>query len=458
MAVQVKRGKHTFLVGMEWELAQDRSDAKALLKQAGNKARISIAPEGDERTWFGYAERSKKGLAAAAVVAEVLGDVIVAAPLQNGQVWLCATTQGMPVPSKDVVIDSDQLRGTLLEWMSYYPSASLFGDVNGAIGSAEEMWGRLESAIAGGELPKRKLKRLRVITPASARDRLVVLAIFSLFIGAAAGWHFFLRERPLSPQELAKRRAAGQAAQAAASERSRKEAPILAHFDAIEKRFAFWQTELKKDVLPWVAKIDDVPVFSHGHVASAGVCQADVCKVNWQARNPAPSVASRMKLEGFVVPQDPKSAQDAVVTSQFPVPAATRAESSAEPAQPAEKNMAIARWLLIDDLQTRLPRMSVTVDPFQPDTVPGVPAAGVPAFEVANTATVRANFSGAGASTALRDYVLHLQRHPVVIDRISFTVTTGAVSFDLEGRYVALNKPPQRPAVIEFEGERAILK
>ena len=71
MAVQVKRGKQTFLVGMDWEVAQDKSDAKALLKQAGKKSRIAISPTGDERTWFGYADRSQKGLAAAAVVAAV---------------------------------------------------------------------------------------------------------------------------------------------------------------------------------------------------------------------------------------------------------------------------------------------------------------------------------------------------------------------------------------------------
>lgn len=452
----IKRAKRSFLVGMEWELAQDKADARALLKQAGAKARITLAPQGDERAWIGYAERGQKGLAAAAVVAEVLGDVIVAVPVTDGRVWLCATTQGMPIPSKDVVVDAEEVRATLLEWMSYYPSAALYGDVNGAIGSVDEVWARLDGAIANGDLTKRRLKQLQVITPATTRDKLIVLAVFALFAAGVAGWHFFVREKPLTPQEMAKRRAAGQAMQSAAAERMRKEAPILAHFDAIEKRFAFWQAEMKRDALPWITKIDQIPVFSHGYAAASGVCQADKCTVDWQPKGPGASVAARLKLDGFVVPQDPKTAQDAMIKSEYQVTSGERA--SPPSASGAEKNMAIARWVLIDDLQTRLPGMAVTVDPFQPDVVPGVPAAGVAAFEVANTATVRANFAGAGASTAIKEYVRHLQRHPVVVDKISFTVTAGAVGFGLEGRFVALNPPFKRPAAIEFEGERAVFK
>ncbi|HWS26011.1 MAG TPA: type 4b pilus protein PilO2, partial [Xanthomonadales bacterium] len=225
MAVQIKRGKRSFLVGMEWELAQDKTDAKALLKRAGAKARIMLSPQGDDRAWIGYAERGQKGLATAALVAEVLGDVIVAAPAQAGRTWLCATSQGMPIPSRDVVIASEEVRDTLLEWMSYYPSASLYGDVNGAIGSVDDMWTRLEAAQDNGDLSKRRLKQLQVITPASTKDKLVLLGMVALIGGGLAGWHFFIREKPLTPQELAKRRAAGQALQSAAAERMRKEAP-----------------------------------------------------------------------------------------------------------------------------------------------------------------------------------------------------------------------------------------
>ena len=455
-AVQVKRGKLSFLVGMDWELAQDKGDAKALLKQAGKKARIELKPSGEDRIWFGYAERAQRGLAGAAVVAEVLGDVIVAAPLEDGQVWLCATSQGMPIPTKDVVIDADHVRATLLEWMSYYPAASIFGDVNGSIGSAEEMWGRIESAIASGELGKRRLKQLHVIKPASGRDQLIVFAAFALFIGAAAGWHFFLRERPLSASELAKRRANGQAAQAAAAQRLGKEVPIYAHFDAVDKRYAFWKAELQKDALPWVAQVDALPVFSNGYSAAAGECQGGACTVRWQMRGPVPSMAARLKLTGFVVPQDAKSAQDAAPTSTFPLAPTTRANAVTAPG--ADTSIVAARWLLMDDLQSRIPGMSVTVDPYQPDTVPGVGASGVPAFEVGNTAPVKASFAGTGASIALKAYIRHLQKHPVVIDRLSFVQNAGTVNFDLQARYVTLNPPPKRPTAIEWDGEKAILK
>lgn len=457
MAVQIKRGKRSFLVGMEWELAQDKTDAKALLKRAGAKARIMLSPQGDDRAWIGYAERGQKGLAAAALVAEVLGDVIVAAPAQAGRTWLCATSQGMPIPSRDVVIASEDVRDTLLEWMSYYPSASLYGDVNGAIGSVDDMWARLDAAQDNGDVSKRRLKQLQVITPASAKDKLVLLGIVALLGGGFAGWHFFLREKPLTPQELAKRRAAGQALQSAAAERMRKEAPVRAHFDAIDKRFEYWRTELNRDALEWISAIDQLPVFSYGYAAASGACQADKCVVEWQPKAPSPSAAARMKLAGFVVPQDPKTVQDSVIKTESSVTPRTRAQAPSSPSQ-AEKNLAAARWILIDELQTRLSGMTVTVDPFQSDLVPGVPAAGVPAFEVANTATVRANFAGAGASTAIKEYVRHLQKHPVVVDKISFAINGNSISFGLDGRFVALHPPFQRPAVIEFEGERAIFK
>ncbi len=458
MAEQVKRGKQTFLVGMDWEVAQDKGDAKALLKQAGKKSRIAISPTGDERTWFGYAERSQKGLAAAAVVAEVLGDVIVAIPLdgEGRRVWLCATTQGMPIPTKDVVVDTEQVRSTLLEWMSYYPGASIFGDVNGAIGSADEVWQRIEAAISSGELSKRQLKRLQVIRPASAGEQWLVFGIFAVLLALVAGWYFFLREKPMSAAELAKRRAAGNAAQAAAAERKSKEAPVYAHFDAIEKRHEFWKQELQKDVLPWLTQIDSLPVFSNGYVAANGSCEGAGCSVNWQMRGPLPSMAARLDLTGFVVSQDPKAVQDATPNSQFPVATAKRAEAVSPPV--ADKNIVAARWVLMDELQTRLPGMAVTVDPFQADTVAGVPAASVPAFEVGNTAAVKASFSGAGASTAIKAYVRHLQRHPVVIDRISFVQNGRTVNFDLQGRFVTLNALPKRPSAIEWDGQKAILK
>lgn len=456
MAVQIKRASLNFLVGMEWELAQDKGDAKSLLKQAGQKARIAISPSGDERTWFGYADRSQKGLAAAAVVAEVLGDAIVAAPLEDDQVWLCATSEGMPIPSRDVVIDASQLRSKFLEWMSYYPRATLYGDVNGAIASADEMWKRIEGAIDNGELSKRRLKQLQVIRPASARDKVIVIGIFALFVSAAAGWHFFLREKPMSQAELAKRRAANSAAQVAANERKSREVPIYAHFDAIEKRITHWKKELQKDVVPWVTQIDALPVSSRGYAAANGVCEGAACTVNWQMRGPLPSMAARMELEGFVLPQDPKTVQDAAPTSQFQAVPGVRAELVNVP--DANKNIVAARWVLMDELQTRLPGMSVTVAPFQPDVIAGVPAAGVLPFEVGNTASIKATFGGAGASTALKTYIRHLQRLPVVIERLTFSQNAGNVNFDLQARFVTLNAPPKRPSAIEWDGPKAILK
>ena len=455
-AVQVKRGKQAFLVGMDWELAQDKNDAKMLLKQAGKRSRIALKPAGDERTWFGYAERTQSGLAGAAVVAEVFGDVIVAVPLQDDQVWLCATSQNMPIPSKDVVIHNDLVRSTLLEWMSYYPAASIYGDVNGAVGSVDEVWERIEGAMASGELPKRQLKRLQVIKPVSGRDQLIVFSVFALFLGAVGGWYFFLREKPMSEAELARRRANGQAAQAAASLRKSKEAPIYAHFDAIAKRYAFWKDELQKDAMPWVQQVDALPVFSHGYTAASGECVAGGCTVRWQMRGPLPSMADRLKLDGFVVPADAKSAQDAAPTSQFPVAAASRPQA-VEPTG-HDKGIAAARWLLMDEIQSRIPGMTVSVDPYQADVVPGVAPSGVPPFEVGNTAPVRAAFSGPGASLALKAYIRHLQKHPVVIDKLAFVQNGASMNFDLQARFITLNPPPKRPTAIEWDGERAILK
>lgn len=460
MAVQVKRDKRTFLVGMEWELAQDKEDAKSLLKQSGNKGRVAITPPGDDRTWFGYAEASQKGIAAAAVVAEVLQDAIIAAPLPNGQVWLCATAQGMPIPSHDLVIDGDVelVRSRVLEWMGYFPGAAIYADVNGASGTAEEMWQRIDAAIVAGDLSKLQLKRLQVIKPASGAQLVVVLAVVAVIAAGAGGWHFFLREKPLSAAELAKRRAAGQAAQTAASERMRKEAAIYAHFDAIDKRQLFWKDALKKDALAWLAQIDKLPVVSNGYMVERGECNEGGCTIKWKPRGPAPSMAARLKLDGFVPPQDPKTAADAEASSHFAVSLGTRAkEIVIAPEQ--DKNLAAARWALMDDLKIRLLGMTLSVEPFTPDMVPGVPAAGVPAFEAGNTALIHAGFSGPGAATTLRGYMNYLQERPVVIDKISFEQTNvGALNFKLQARLLTLNAPPKRPIAIEFDGEKAILK
>lgn len=185
----IKRGKYDFLIGASWHMSQDKTDLKELMAANAGKSRVMLMA--NEAAWVGFDPDGKNpAIAAALAFAAVFPDLLVVEHMPDDRFWLCAIHQGMPAPGRDQVVDAAEVRGILLDWISYFPTAAIYGDVEGALGSADAAWQRVLEAIKSKEITSQQLRNFRVKRVLTKLDYIKIFSAIGVLLGLGLGsWY-----------------------------------------------------------------------------------------------------------------------------------------------------------------------------------------------------------------------------------------------------------------------------
>lgn len=458
MAQIVTRGKRHFAVGLHWHIAQDKADARRMLKEEGGGGmRVSLQSDGDDRIWFGMSTRlAHEAYAAAAMAAAVFPNVIAAIPLGDGNVWLCATSDGMPLPTKDVICDEQGWWAELHDWMSLFPSATIYGEVNGALGSAEEFWQELERAIEGDSLltakQLRQMKLKRTFTPADVAKGLAAL---SLAAGMAFGaWHLaqLLTKVEVVPEVIKQAPVFDNSQQKEEERRKQLESAIAAHHGQAIAMHQGLRSALSQSPEPWIAFAMKLPAYSNGYKPERVSCEQQGCVLTWTAKNPRfVRETDKFELPG-IDRQSIAGGSGTTPTSRFDV---AQAQINRSVAYQDLDNLdnALLRARLQDEF--KVAGVSVTIEPVQDVVVAGVIEAGLPDRIVAKTANIRMVFTGINGEKLLNKFINDLGSYPFAIDRYATAGTGMNSTTELGVRMILLSNQPAEYERTEWFGDPA---
>lgn len=346
--------KTSIAVGLEWSLHESLSQAKRAL---GGKKKILVARKLISGECVqGVCEAPAKAgklQAGALLVAAAANDALIYHPLGDGNAWICAIREGIPLHGYDQVTDEDTAKMTLAEVMSYVPTADIYGDIPGARGTLQDLLAPLSA---------KDKKAAQLGAPDSLLGPLLLVFAVLLLLAVLGGAYFFYKKYAAYSQlsEMQVRN----------EEEMRR---LRAEFEAkvAQERAVFWHSRSPAAQFAlWFDVLRQLPPSVEGWVPSAFNCDPAACQVSWK-RDPRalPSASTRLPGEGADKSFNPNRTEN---NTRFPLPALAPVPHVSGPQD-------IDRYLL--DLIPRLPTLTLTVLPVRnaitvapPPNVPGLVA------------------------------------------------------------------------------------
>jgi hypothetical protein len=136
--VQISGIQKPVAVALDWAALTgttgERKEIEQLSKEHGSKIGCLVSDDESSTTVLGLAaERSAGTYCGAAWLAAAVGraSVVLAEPLSDGRVWVCAIKNGTPVQRRDQVTTEEQLHETLKEFLGYDEDAKIFSTIEG---------------------------------------------------------------------------------------------------------------------------------------------------------------------------------------------------------------------------------------------------------------------------------------------------------------------------------------
>ncbi|MBI1891895.1 MAG: type 4b pilus protein PilO2 [Burkholderiales bacterium] len=283
-------------VGLEWTLHDTVSEAK---KAVAGKSNILLARkvisgecvQGICKTPV----KNKKLQAGALLAAAAANDVLIFHSLGDGNVWVCAVREGIPLHGFDVVVDENSAKAKFAEVMSYVPTAAVYGDLSGAKGSLADLFADLTSAD----------KKAAALAAPDNPVVIVTLVAIIVVLGTAATFMYrFFENKTADPI----------ARQMQNNEETRR-ARMAFENEIKRARQDFWHAPSpSRQFDVWYELLHSLPVSVNGWTPSAFNCDAAVCKVTWK-RDDRALFAAVADLPGTPVPQPFNAAMKESVTS-----------------------------------------------------------------------------------------------------------------------------------------------
>lgn len=297
-------------IGIEWELHESLKKAKLSLK---GKKKIIFARKMvgvDCIQGFVEASQGRRGLRAGALmVAAAAENALVYHPLGDGQAWVCAVRDGIPLSGFDVVASEDAARNMLTEAMSYIQGADIYGDVPGAAKSLPE----LLAAVSKKEASKYLLR-----SPSGGMVN-VLLGLVALTLAGGA---------VIAIQQYEARSAAEKSMMAMAmdqlrgqQERERRLAVQRGEFEAkvAAVRATYWHAvPPAEQYAQWWAVYRQIPLSAQGWLPFEVECDVSICRAKWMRKDARALPSAAVTLPGTI---EQITENDAITA--FPVPAVT---------------------------------------------------------------------------------------------------------------------------------------
>lgn len=258
--------KTSIALGVEWTLHESITQAK---RAVSGKKKILVARKIISGECVqGICEAPQKGgkwQAGALLVAAVANDALVYHSLGDGNAWVCAVREGIPLHGFDIVVDEETAKMTLAEVMSYVPSADIYGDIPGAKGSLEDLFALLTA--------KDKRSAQLVVPDSLVTVLLLVLGLLGL---AGALFFGFLYYQKFSSM-------ANSAALQLKSEEELRKARAEFEAEVAKQREIFWYAASPQAQFAlWFDVLHKLPLSVNGWVPSSFSCDVNNCQVGWK--------------------------------------------------------------------------------------------------------------------------------------------------------------------------------
>jgi hypothetical protein len=427
-------------VEFEWQLARDQREAKAKLKQFKRKWYGRVVGDGGDIALgedTGAGDRASNVLCGATLVAMAAPQAFVyhALPAQDDQdqeVWICGIRDGLPLHGFDAILPVADARAKYIEFVSFNSAAQVYGNLNEAKESLEQLVERV---------PDKQRKHAVLVRHGISAAVLAVLMCLPFALGALLFSYYKFeeaRERErLSTLEMIKRRTATEA-------HMKRLADMKVAFDAevAAKKFELqMQAEPARMVDIWVDTLSNqVPLSFKGWQPLTANCVKTVCTLTW--RPTAQALPAHIpELPGEAVSTTPNAPTTALKVQGAPLSTRQRVNRrfDLDLLSFGKATGTVATVTLRGE-----PRV-VQVTPPQELAQQGV--APVPVGTVGQFAATFTNL------VAVREFARWIEPYAVVIDRMeaaAFAPNVGTAAYHIEGQFVVAEKvekvsePPSR--------------
>lgn len=278
-------GNRRLLIGIEWLIEANAKAAGAAAKShpgrlslkhklPDKKVLLGLAPEG--------ARLSKNMIPGALALATSVREGLVCHEIPGTDlVWLCAISDGAPLPGFDEVLEKSAYRTRASEVMTYYPNATLIGNLPGSQVSLLEILATAD---------KKRLDALKIRSPLFFPT--IIGGGLLFLVAAAVGVNSHLERQALLKAE--QERMQQEAAKAAMDSEAAKKLQMqeLALFDSFKKEVATARQAVSnyrsadEYLERWTAIYNSVPDMIGGFRLQSFSCNEEVCHACWVGISP----------------------------------------------------------------------------------------------------------------------------------------------------------------------------
>lgn len=259
--------------GVSWSLHGSQSEAR---KEARKGSLVVVRKE--REFVVGCIQQSVKSAAGiyagALLLAQVEKDAILYEELGDGEAWLVAVRDGMPLPGFDIVADTATVQAQFSEALHYNPSASIYGSIDGAKATLIDALDKLQ---------KRDIALTRMHRPAALKRRVLAALALVLCVAAAGGAFYLQQERLVEEQSALQKLMDVQITERSKLQRRAELA------DSFKKSIELRKRELHETVSPeaqfaaWVEFARKMPLSIDGWRVMDLDCDPARCLISWAA-------------------------------------------------------------------------------------------------------------------------------------------------------------------------------
>lgn len=145
----IKHKKRVLVFGLQWSLQENKLDARRAV--VGSSASVQIPFQGKIALGCSSEPEAKQtnAYSAGAFIGLGFPNAIVTFDIEGtDQSWVCAIMDGVPVPGKDQVVETSQVRSQVADMSVWLSGGVIIGSLNGASLSLQDALDQVEDAIS----------------------------------------------------------------------------------------------------------------------------------------------------------------------------------------------------------------------------------------------------------------------------------------------------------------------
>lgn len=432
--MQTQFGDWLIALGVDWSMPSNAGEIRAEKKRRAKDYSVLSSVSGQH--WLGFHEPvAGKVYAGALLVAMVKPNAVVFHPIDEGNAWVCAISDGMPVPGRyDQVLPLAEARNTAIEWASLFPKAEMVGDISGAQASLADIFGVLDEGLKAKAIQKKQIAVALLGKNGFSAKRAVGIGLIGIVIAGLAVGGMMYRElqRKQTETQMSLEEAARQAS-LNAQDKARFESELRAKVTTYQGQIEAARRENEERLSPtalWAAFSvvrQSLPVSSHGYKPQSFECSVQQCRVTWLGAGRFTTAAEKLLLPNVEATLTP----DLTANSVFPLTVVKDALPKSQ-ARSADE----LRFLIQSDFAIHA--RAVQVEAAQPVTLAPPAGLNVVPEAVAQVGKWHMQVQGGTAVIDAKTIVRMIARWPMRITGIKYQ--PGSTAFDLDGEFIFLSE------------------